>query len=103
MVRDCGMAPYAASAREKAIVCLSTDARFRCNSEVRNDGNARAQRKNLGILAKGLGAFHNGQSVDPPIAAALCYSGTTSPEPPNSLGKSFNLVSPSRIGSTVSA
>ena len=46
------MAPYAASAREKAIVCLSTDARFRCNSEVRNDGNARAQRKNLGILAE---------------------------------------------------
>jgi hypothetical protein len=34
---------------------------------------------------------------------ALCYSGTTSPEPPNSLGKSFNLVSPSLIDSTVSA
>ncbi len=31
------------------------------------------------------------------------YSGTTSPEPPNSAGKSFSFGSPSRIGSTVSA
>lgn len=31
------------------------------------------------------------------------YSGTVSPEPPNSAGKSFSLGSPSRIGSTVSA
>jgi hypothetical protein len=30
------------------------------------------------------------------------YSGMTSPEPPNSLGKSFSLGSPSRIGRTVS-
>ena len=34
---------------------------------------------------------------------ALPYSGTTSPEPPNSLGKSFSLGTPSRIGKTVSA
>jgi hypothetical protein len=32
-----------------------------------------------------------------------CYSGTVSPDPPNSFGKSFSLVIPSRIGSTVSA
>src|SRR5262249_26248325 len=31
------------------------------------------------------------------------HSGTTSPEPPNSLGKSFSFGSPSRIGQTVSA
>ena len=44
--------------------------------------------------------------ADQAVVAGLLapfYSGTTSPEPPNSLGKSFNLVSPSRIGSTVSA
>lgn len=32
-----------------------------------------------------------------------CYSATVCPEPPNSAGKSLNLGSPSRIGSTVSA
>ncbi len=31
------------------------------------------------------------------------YSGTLSPEPPNSAGKSFSLGRPSRMGSTVSA
>ena len=31
------------------------------------------------------------------------YSGITSPEPPNSFGKSRSLVTPSRIGKTVSA
>ena len=31
------------------------------------------------------------------------YSGTVSPEPPNSAGKSFSFGKPSRIGSTVSA
>ena len=31
------------------------------------------------------------------------YSGITSPDPPASMGKSFNLGSPSFIGSTVSA
>jgi hypothetical protein len=34
--------------------------------------------------------------------ATSTYSGTASPEPPNSLGKSFSLGSPSRIGKTVS-
>ena len=38
-----------------------------------------------------------------PQALAPCHSGTLSPEPPNSLGKSFSLGSPSRIGKTVSA
>ena len=34
----------------------------------------------------------------------LCnYSGTTSPEPPNSAGKSLSFGNPSRIGRTVSA
>jgi hypothetical protein len=46
--RDCDTEPYAASAREKVIVCLSTDTRPRCNSNVRSDGNARAKRRNLG-------------------------------------------------------
>jgi hypothetical protein len=48
VVRDCDTEPYAASAREKAIVCLSTDTRPRCNRNVRSDGNARAKRRNLG-------------------------------------------------------
>jgi hypothetical protein len=53
VVRDYDMELYAASAREKAIACLSTDIRPRCNSKVRSsDGNARAQRSTLGILAK---------------------------------------------------
>jgi hypothetical protein len=47
VVRDCDTEPYAASAREKAIVCL-TDTRPRCNRNVRIDGNARAKRRNLG-------------------------------------------------------
>ncbi len=105
VVRDCATGLSAASARERAIACLSTDIRPRCNSNARSDGNARALRRTLGISADCLTAAV-------PVAAhsrttycgrALCYSGTTSPEPPNSLGKSFNLVSPSRIGSTVSA
>ncbi len=33
---------------------------------------------------------------------AVCYSGTISPEPPNSFGKSFSLGRPSRMGKTVS-
>jgi hypothetical protein len=48
VVRDCDTGLYAASARERAIACLSTDVRPRCNSEVRSDGNARARRRNLG-------------------------------------------------------
>jgi hypothetical protein len=32
-----------------------------------------------------------------------CYSARTSPEPPNSAGKSFSFGRPSLIGSTVSA
>ena len=52
VVRDCDTGLYAASAREKAIACLSTDIRLRCNSKVRSDGNARAQRKILDIPAE---------------------------------------------------
>ena len=48
---------YAASAKEKAIACLSTVARCRRNSKVRSDGNGRAQRKTLGIPAERLAAF----------------------------------------------
>jgi hypothetical protein len=36
-------------------------------------------------------------------ASAALYSGMTSPEPPNSFGKSPSLGTPSRIGKTVSA
>ena len=50
------MAPYAASAKEKAIACLSTEARPRYNSEAHSGGNARAQRRTLGILAEYLTA-----------------------------------------------
>jgi len=57
VVRDCDTGLYAASAREKAIACLSTDIRPRCNSKVRSDGKARAQRRNLGSPAERLAAF----------------------------------------------
>ena len=52
VVRDCDTELYAASAKEKAIACLSTDVRPRCNSKIRSDGNARALCRNLGILAE---------------------------------------------------
>ena len=52
MVRDCDTDLYAASAKEKAIACLSTVARCRCNSKIRSDGNIRALCRNLGILAE---------------------------------------------------
>jgi hypothetical protein len=52
VVRDCDTELYAASARAKAIACLSTDIRLRCDSKVRSGGDARAQRRTLGILAK---------------------------------------------------
>ena len=51
VVRDCDTELYAASAKEKAIACLSTVARCRRNSKVRSDGNARALRRSLGIPA----------------------------------------------------
>ena len=38
-----------------------------------------------------------------PFRSPTVYSATTSPEPPNSAGKSFSFGNPSRIGSTVSA
>ena len=38
-----------------------------------------------------------------PVVVAAGHSATISPDPPNSPGKSFNLGSPSGIGSTVSA
>jgi len=44
--------PCAASAREKVIACLSTASRPRCNSVVRNVGNARVQHRTLDILAE---------------------------------------------------
>ena len=56
MVRDCDTALCAASAREKAIACLSTDIRPRCNSKVRSDGNARGPRRTVGILAESRGS-----------------------------------------------
>jgi hypothetical protein len=43
------------------------------------------------------------QQAAPCERSAGGYSGTDSPEPPNSAGKSFSLGSPSFIGSTVSA
>jgi hypothetical protein len=49
VVRGCDMELYAASAREKAIACLSTDIRHRCNSKVRSNGDAHAQRRTHGI------------------------------------------------------
>jgi hypothetical protein len=51
VVRDCDTDLYAASAKEKAIAYLSTVVRCRCNSKLSSDGNARAQRKTLGIPA----------------------------------------------------
>jgi hypothetical protein len=56
--RDCDTERCAASAKEKAIACLSTDVRPRRNSKVRSDGTARAQRSALGIPAEFLAAFH---------------------------------------------
>jgi hypothetical protein len=57
VVRDCDTALYAASAKERATACSSTVARPRCNSKVRSDGNARAQRRTLGIPTECLAAF----------------------------------------------
>jgi hypothetical protein len=54
VVRGCDTELYAASAREKAIVCLSTDTRPRCNSKGPSDGNA--QRKTLDVPAECLAA-----------------------------------------------
>ena len=56
VVRGCDAELYAASAKEKAIACLSTDVRPRCNSKTRSDGIARAQRRTLGISAECLAA-----------------------------------------------
>ena len=52
MVRDCDTGLYAATAREKAIACSSTVARCQCNRKVGSDGNARVQRRTLGIPAE---------------------------------------------------
>jgi hypothetical protein len=70
--RACDTELYAASAKEKAIACLSTDVRSRCNSKVRSDGNAPAKRRTFGIPAECLAAW-------PPYrlstcAAALCVT-----------------------------
>jgi hypothetical protein len=56
VVRDCDTELYAASAKEKAIACLSTDVRRRRDNKVR-DGNADPQRTNLGIPAECLAGF----------------------------------------------
>jgi hypothetical protein len=56
--RDCDTEMCAASAKEKAIACLSTDVRPPCNSKERSDGNARTQPRTLGIPAECLAAFH---------------------------------------------
>ena len=55
MVRDCGTEPYAASAKERAIACLSMVNKLRCNTKVRSDGNARTRRRTRGILAESRG------------------------------------------------
>ena len=99
MDRDCDTGMCAASAKEKAIACLSMDVRPPCDSKGRSDGNAHAQRSALGNPTEFLAAVHR-RAVVHSCRCALCYSGTTSAEPANSLGKFFNLVSPSRIGST---
>jgi hypothetical protein len=57
MVRDCGTAPYAVSAEERATAWSSPVARGQCNSKVRSDGNARARRRSPGIPAEWLAAF----------------------------------------------
>jgi len=57
VARDCDTELCATSAKEKAIDCLSTVIRLRCNSNGRSDGNARARRRTLGIPAECLAAF----------------------------------------------
>jgi hypothetical protein len=63
MDRDCDTEMCAANAKEKAIACLSTDVRPRCNSKVRSDGNARAQLSALGIPAEFLAASFQRRAV----------------------------------------
>ena len=52
VARGCDTELYAASAKEKAIACWSTDVRPLCNSKVGSDGGVRAQDSTLGILVK---------------------------------------------------
>ena len=59
MVRDCDTELYAASAKEKAIACLSMGIRF-SNSKVRSEGNAHVPRKIAGIPAEQLAALKFG-------------------------------------------
>jgi hypothetical protein len=52
VVRDYAKEPSAASAREKAIACLSTVSRSQCNSELRSMGDARVQQITLDTPAE---------------------------------------------------
>jgi hypothetical protein len=61
----------------------------------------------IGTIAGGLerptATVRYPRQTEPNQARRPAYSATTSPEPPNSAGKSFNFGSPSRMGKTVSA
>ena len=59
MVRDCDTELYAASAKEKAIACLSMGIKL-SNSKVRSEGNARVPHQTAGISAEHLAAFRLG-------------------------------------------
>jgi hypothetical protein len=50
-----------------------------------------------------MNAFTSGMCVSNLGSRPPRYSGSCSPDPPNSGGKSFSLGKPSRIGRTVSA
>ena len=57
MVQDYDAAPCAASVREKAIACLSMEAKSPCNSKDRREGNTHDPRSTLGIPADSRAAF----------------------------------------------
>ena len=57
VARGCDTELCAANAKEKAIACLSTVVRPRCNSKVLSDSSAHVQRRTLGIPAECLAAF----------------------------------------------
>jgi hypothetical protein len=77
VVRDCDTDLYAASAKEKAIACLSTVARCRCNSKLRSDGNARARRKTLGIPVECRAALPPASRRPGPVTAGRAYKWST--------------------------
>ena len=56
-VRDCDTELYAASAKEKAIACLSTDVRPLWHGKIHSNGGALVERRILGIPAEDLCAL----------------------------------------------